>query len=104
MLDILLMELQLFSFEMDADFTGENFANFSLDCSSEGNSIAISTDVTYSNSDGSITASVLVETAEAWMNGIRTANGATFLIARPGPSPDTVNARIILTDSCMQLK
>ena len=101
MMDILLMELQLSSFEMDADFTGENFANFSLDCSSEGNSIAMSTDVTYSNSDGSITASILVETAESRMNGIRTANGATFLIARPGPSPDTVNARIILTDSCM---
>ncbi len=43
----------------------------------------MSTDVIYSNSNGSITASALVETAEDWMNGIRTANGATFQITRP---------------------
>ena len=44
----------------------------------------MSTDIIYSNSDGSITASALVETAGEWMNGIRTANGVTFQITRPG--------------------
>ena len=45
----------------------------------------MSTDIIYSNSDGSITATALVETAGEWMNGIRTANEVTFQIARPGP-------------------
>ena len=44
----------------------------------------MSTDIIYSNSEGSITASALVETAEEWMNGIRTANGVAFQITRPG--------------------
>ena len=85
MLDMLLMELQFsFSYETDADFTRENFVDSSLDCSSEGNNILMSTDVIYSNSDGSITASALVETAEEWMDGMRTVNGVTFQITRPG--------------------
>ena len=85
MLDMLLMELQFsFSYETDADFTKENFARSSLTCSSEGSSILMSTDVIYSNSDGSVTASALVEVAEEWMNGMRAANGAIFQITRPG--------------------
>ena len=44
----------------------------------------MSTDVIYSNSDGSVTASALVEVAEEWMNGMRAANGAIFQITRPG--------------------
>lgn len=85
MLDLLLMELQFsFSYETEADFTIENFAHSTLTCSSEGSSILMSTDIIYSNSDGSVTASALVETAEEWINGIRTANGVTFQIAHPG--------------------
>ena len=85
MLDMLLEEMLFsFSYETEADFTTENFARSSITCSSDGSSIIISTDVIYSNSDGSITASALVETAEEWMNGIRTANGGTFQITRPG--------------------
>lgn len=85
MLDMLVMELQFFfSYVTDADFVTENFARSSLTCSSEGSSILMSTDVIYSNSDGSVTASALVEMAEEWMNGMRTANGATFQITRPG--------------------
>ena len=89
------MELQLsFAYVTEDDFTGENLANSSLNCSSEGNSIIMSTDVIYSNSDGSITASALVETAVELMNGIRTANGAAFQIASPGSNPVTVNVRL----------
>lgn len=85
MLDMLLEELQFsFSYETNADFTIENFAHSSITCSSEGSRILMSTDVIYSNSDGSITASALEEMAGEWMNGIRTANGATFQISRPG--------------------
>ena len=83
MLDILLEEMQFsFSYETGADFTMENFDRSSLICSPEGSNIIMSTDVIYSNSDGSITASALVEVAEEWMNGIRTANGAAFQIVR----------------------
>ena len=85
MLDMLIDEMRFsFSYETEADFTMENFAHSSLTCSPEGSSIIMSTDVIYSNNDGSITASALVETAEEWMNGIRTVNGATFQITRPG--------------------
>ena len=95
MLDNLLMELQLsFAYVTEDDFTGENLANSSLNCSSEGNSVNMSTDVIYSNSDGSITASALVETAVEWMNGIRTANGATFQITSSGSNLVTVNVRL----------
>jgi hypothetical protein len=85
MLDILLEEMLFsFSYEIEADLTRDNFAHSSISCSSEGSNIVMSTDVIYSNGDGSITASALVETAEDWMNGIRTANGAAFQITRPG--------------------
>ena len=50
----------------------------------------MSTDIIYSNSDGSITAGTLVEVATEWMNGMRTANGVTFQISRPG----TVTVRL----------
>ena len=42
----------------------------------------MSIDIIYSNSNGSVTASDLVEMAEEWMNGIRTANGFAFQINR----------------------
>ena len=88
---MLLMELQFsFSCETDADFTKENFSHSSLNCSSVGSSILMSTDIIYSNSDGSITAGTLVEVATEWMNGMRTANGVTFQISRPG----TVTVRL----------
>ena len=93
MLDMLLEEMLFsFSYETEADFTTDNFARSSIACSSEGSSIIMSTDVIYSNSDGSITASALVETAEEWMNGIRTVSGATFQITRPG----TVRLKLII--------
>jgi hypothetical protein len=80
------MELELsLSSAGDGDISSDNFINPSLICSSDGNNnVMMSIDIVYSNSNGSITASTLVEMAEEWMNGIRTANGFAFQINRPG--------------------
>ncbi len=56
----------------------------------------MSIDIVYSNSNGSITASTLVEMAEEWMNGIRTANGFAFQINRPG-----TNISVRYNPTCM---
>ena len=67
----------------DGDISSNNFINPSLHCSTDGsNTVMMSIDIIYSNSNGSVTASDLVEMAEEWMNGIRTANGFAFQINR----------------------
>ena len=83
---MLRMELEFsLSSAGDGDISSDSFINSSLTCSSDGsNTVVMSIDIVYSNSNGSITASTLVEMAEGWMNGIRTANGFTFQIDRPG--------------------
>ena len=85
---MLRMELEFsLSSAGDGDISSNNFINPSLNCSSVGNNIlAMSVDIVYSNSNGSLTASALVEMAEEWMNGIRTANGVAFQINRSGAS------------------
>ena len=83
---MLRMELEFsLSSAGDGDISSKNFINPSLNCSSDGNNIVVmSIDIVYSNSNGSITASALVEMAEEWMNGIRTANGFAFQINHSG--------------------
>ena len=83
---MLRMELEFsLSSAGDGDISSDNFINSSLICSSDGSNIVVmSIDIVYSNSNGSIIASTLVEMAEGWMNGIRTANGFAFQIDRPG--------------------
>ena len=83
---MLRMELEFsLSSAGDGDVSSDNFINSSLICSSDRNNIVVmSIDIVYSNSNGSITASTLVEMAEEWTNGIRTANGFAFQIDRPG--------------------
>ena len=85
---MLRMELEFsLSSAGDGDINSNNFINPSLSCSSDGNNIVtMSIDIVYSNGNGSITASALVEMAEEWMNGIRTANGFAFQINRSGDS------------------
>ena len=69
----------------DGDISSNNFIDPSLNCLSNGNNIVImSIDIVYSNRNGSITASALVEMAAEWMNGIRTADGFAFQINRSG--------------------
>ena len=86
LLNMLRLELEFsLSTAGDGDISSDNFANASLNCSSEGRDIVLmSVDTIYSNRNGTVTASALVEMAEEWMNGIRTANGVTFQINRSG--------------------
>lgn len=56
----------------------------------------MSIDIVYSNHNGSVTASDLVEMAEDWMNGIRTANGFAFQINRSG-GDTSVRTNLIIT-------
>ena len=90
----------------DGDISSNNFVNPSLTCSSDGNNVVVmSTDIVYSNRNGSVTASALVEMAEEWMNGIRTANGFAFQINRPGANISVrryVNSASILTSYANQ--
>ena len=86
MLNMLRLELEFFlSTAGDGDISSDNFVNASLNCSSEGSNIVMmSMNTIYSNRNGTITASDLVEMAKEWMNGIRTAKGFAFQINRSG--------------------
>lgn len=64
----------------DGNITRDSFTNPSLNCG--GGSLTMSTDIVFSNSDGSVTASALVEKGQDWMNGLRTANGLTYQLSR----------------------
>ena len=100
MLEMLLTELELsVSFENHSNITRDTFTNSSLDCSSEGSdyTLAMSADITFSNSDGSVTASALVARATEWMDGVRTVNGLSFQLSRPVSQRDTSEMVIIMS-------
>ena len=85
-METLLRELE-FSFSVNgfANVTRDNFANPSLSCTS--NSVMMSSDIVFANSDGSLTASALVDSGQNWINGVRTVNGLSFQLTRPTNVP-----------------
>ena len=89
LLNMLLSEIE-FSLSFDRDhsnITRDDLMNPSLNCPSRrGGAFSISTELVFSDSSGSVTASALVERTQEWIDGVRTANGFSFQLIRTNTS------------------
>ena len=68
------------------ELTSSNFYSQSFSCDEADGTILYTATFTYSNADGSLTASALVEQSDQWITGLREINGATYDIMNPSSS------------------